>query len=293
MSTHVNSSDMLEKYFDRFLILCALLAFTLFQMTSTPVLAAGAHSSASQVPLTGYCNNREPFNNHCYAQITWTGHSGGTTTLINPYGDLNCSGCAGFIDNETWFSDPNSSQCTSDQDGECWVESGISTYPASDPINCHKGYNSVRLFWADERPGAGGYNEHPLYTFGGYGVNLLPYMIYVYITNHNSWSSQGTTWDVATDVYESGNLVAQPGGQSTNNQMNVDQIQIGSELSDTNGSAGDFHFQYNKWLSTNGNFNYQQNAGQNTSTNPPPHGFWNTVPCNCQGNTGGDWVTYD
>src|SRR5579883_1579970 len=295
MPTHANPcqpmptrSDVLEKYFDRFLILCALLAFALFHVAATPILAAGEHASAPNIPLTGYCSNPNP---HCYAEITWQGHTGGTTTVINPYGDLNCSGCQGFIDNETWFLDPNSSQCTSTQYGACWVEAGITTRPSNASPDCNPGQNSVCLFWADSRPGSGGFNEHMIYTFGGYGVNLLPYVIYVYITNHNSFSSQGSTWDVSTLIYKYGTLVSQPGGQSTNNQMNVDDIQIGSELSDSNGSAGPFYFQDNEWLNGSGVFQYQTGTGKNTSTNPPPNGFWYQSPCNCGGNTGGQWET--
>jgi hypothetical protein len=105
--------------------------------------AASKSMMSPQIPWSGYCNDPSP---HCYAVDNWQGHTGGTSTLINPYGALSCYGCGGFIDNETWFTDPNSSQCTSDSQGACWVEAGVSTWPANDKNNCKQGYDSTCLF---------------------------------------------------------------------------------------------------------------------------------------------------
>jgi hypothetical protein len=98
---------------------------------------------------------------------------------------------------------------------------------------------------------------------------------------------------VVTNIYYDSKWIAGPDGESTNNNMNVDDITIGSELSDSRGSAGDFYFQNNQWMNGSGIMQYQTTTGSNTGTNPPPHGTWVTNPCNCQGNTGGSYQTYD
>lgn len=243
--------------------------------------------------MTGYCNNPAPPSNHCYAEIDWGGHTGGSNTLINPYGALYCYGCTGFIDNETWFSDPNSSQCKNTQYGSCWVEAGVSTWPASDSDNCNQGHDSTCLFWADNRPNPGSYHEHPLYNFGADGVNLYFYLIYITIVNNDSFSSSGSNWDVNTNIYYNSKWTSGPDGESTNNSMNGDDITIGSELSDSKGSADDFYFQDNQWMDGSGNFRFQTTTGSNDGTHPPPHGVWSVNPCNCQNNTGGAYQTYD
>lgn len=242
------------------------------------------------VPLTGYCNNPSP---HCYATRDWFGHTGGSNTLINPYGPLNCQGCSAFIDNETWFSDTSSSQCVNLAFGSCWVEAGISTWPANDPNSCNQGHDSTCGFWADNRPNGGGYHEHPLYNFGADGVDLTPYLFYVTIVNNVGFSSSGSSWDVNTNIYKGGTWIAGPGGYSASNNMNVNDITIGSELADSRGSAATFYFQYNEWMDGGGTFHYQTNTGVNNSTHAPPNGYWAINPCNCQGNTGGSFRTYD
>jgi hypothetical protein len=274
-----------------FTVLFALILFlgSLF-IFSGSAFAASTSVMTHAIPLTGYCNDPNP---HCYATRTWPGHTGGSSTLINPYGSLNCQSCNGFIDVETWFEDTTDSQCTSTKYGECWVEGGISTWPANDPNSCHQGYDSTCGFWADNRPYGGNYNEHPLYNFGADGVNLVPYLFYITIKNDSGNSSSGSTWDVIVNIYKNGTLVAAPNGQSKSNTMNVNNITIGSELSDSNGSAGTIYFQDNQWMDTSGNFHYQTTTGNNYSTNPPPYGYWVTNPCNCQGNTGGSFDTYD
>lgn len=192
-----------------------------------------------------------------------------------------------------WFADTSSSQCTGI--GGCWVESGISTWPANDPNSCHQGYDSVCLFFADNRPNPGSYHEHPLYYFGLDGIDLTPYYVIVEIKNHNSNSSSGVTWDVSDSVFKNGNFITRPSGQSTNNNMNTSNITVGSELSATVGSSseGDIYSAYNQWLTSIGTWVYQTTTGKNGSTNPPPSGYWYVAPCNCSGNTGGLYLTYD
>jgi hypothetical protein len=95
-----------DKNFCRLLVLgttlvVAVLGFVGFNPRVIPTMNAA--SKIVQRPLTGYCSNPSI---HCYAERDWYGHTGGTYTRIQPFGGMSCSGCVGFIDNETWFSDP-------------------------------------------------------------------------------------------------------------------------------------------------------------------------------------------
>jgi hypothetical protein len=132
-----------------------------------------------------------------------------------------------------------------------------------------------------------------MFIFGVDGVDLTPYLIYITISNNTCCSSSGSTWNLTTNIYKNGSWWAGPSGQSTNNTMNANRITIGSELSDSRGSAATFLFQYNQWLSGGGSWTYQTTDGSNDSTNAPPNGYWSTHPCNCNGNTGGAFATYD
>jgi hypothetical protein len=171
----ISYSILADRYITPLFVLMVFLgSFFLFTGST---FAANTSAKSPQLPLNGFCNN--PYGGHCYAQITWGGHTGGSNTLINPFGALDCQGCNGFIDDEMWFVDPNSSQCTSTPSLACWVESGVSTWPASDKNNCNQGHDSTCLFWADSRPNPGSYHEHPLYNFGADGINLTPYLIYM------------------------------------------------------------------------------------------------------------------
>lgn len=254
-------------------------------------MAASSATRTPQIPLTGYCSNPKP---HCYAERYWAGNTGGANTLINPYGALRCYGCTGFIDDEMWLSDYNSPQCKSTLFGACWVEAGISTWPANETKNCHQGVDSTCGFWADNRDNGGGYNEHALYNFGADGVDLTPYLFYITISNATCCSSSGSKWYVNTNVYKNGSWVAGPGGTSSSIMAwNASQITIGSELADSGGSADTIYLQDNQWMSGSGNWIYQTTNGTNDSNGPPPNGTWYTNPCNCQGNTGGSFKTWD
>ncbi|MBA2288060.1 MAG: hypothetical protein H0W02_21505 [Ktedonobacteraceae bacterium] len=235
---------------------------------------------------------------HCYAQVDWVGHTGGAYTEIDPYGSLNCPGCNGFIDNEMWLADPNSSQCANIPIFKaCWVESGISTWGPNNPNSCNQGHDSTCVFWADERPNGGKYHEHPLFNIGPDGTSLDPWYFFITIENHNNASSSSGIWDVSVAVFKNGNYFTTKSAQSvfgTGNSMNANIIRVGSELSAVNGaSASRNYFNYNEWLQGNGSFTYQTQTAVNTSTNPPPNGAWNVYPCNCSGNTGGSWETWD
>lgn len=280
-----------DRFLALLLVLLALLSSTLF--LAGTARAASTSTTSPRIPLTGYCSNPSP---HCYAERYWLGGTGGANTLINPYGALRCYGCAGFIDDEMWFADKQSSQCTNLPNfNACWVEAGVSTYPANDSASCNYGVDSTCMFWADARAinGNPSYHEHPLYNFGSDGTSLAPYLIYITISNHICCSSSGSTWDISSNIYQSSSWIAGPSGQSTSNTMNISQITIGSELADSNGSADTFYFQYNQWEGSNGSWNYQTTTGNNDSTNAPPHGLWATNPCSCGGNTGGSFETYD
>lgn len=277
---------------DRFLVpllvLLALLSSTLF--LAGTARAASASATSPRIPFTGYCSHPNG-NGHCYATRYWLGGTGGANTLINPYGALRCYGCSGFIDDEMWFTDSS---------GLYWVEAGVSTWPTSNPNSCNQSADSTCLFWADSRPPSGQFTQHAMYNFGTDGVSLFPYLIYITISNNNGYSSSGSTWNISTNIYQNNNWIAGPSGQSRNNSMNVNSIMIGSELSDSQGSADNFYLQYNQWMGSNGNWNYQTTTGSSQySTDPPPYGSWNVNPCDpnrdpgCSSNTGGSFLTND
>lgn len=271
-----------------FLILAILLGVFLFQ--ASPVSAARFSTKSSNMQMGGYCSNPSP---HCYNEVYWIGSLPGSYTQLEPYGALKCQNCSGFIDNEMWLADYTSSQCSSSSNGACWIESGISTWPANESNSCHPGTDSTCLFWADNRPGSGGYHEHSLFNFGSDGVDLTPYSINVTLYNDAGSSYHGSTWDVSTSVFDNGSDVSDGFGQSTNNSMSPSYMIIGSELSNSGATAGNNYFDYSEWESGSGSWNYQKNAGDNGSTNSPPDGYWVTKPCSCTGNTGGTYVTYD
>jgi hypothetical protein len=288
-SLHTTSRSMLaDRCITTLFVLIVLLGS--FFVLSGSALAAAASTTTPQIPLSGWCDSSLP---RCYAVRDWPGHTGGAVTAINPFGALRCYGCIGFIDDEMWFLDPNSSQCMNDMYGVCQVEAGVATYPASNPKDCNPGHDSTCLFWADIRPDPGGFHDWPLYTFGADGVSLSPYLIYITIANASGFSSSGSTWVITTNIYQYGSWIAGPSGQSTSNSMNVNEIEIGSELSDSHGSADVFYLQYNQWMDGSGGWHYQTTTGNNNSTNPPPTGQWAVNPCNCNGNTGGEFETYD
>lgn len=255
-------------------------------------LAASSTTRTPQIPLTGYCSNPKP-NGHCYAVRSWSGNTGGANTLINPYGALSCYGCNGFIDDEMWLSDYNSPQCKAIS--ACWVEAGISTWPTNESKSCNQGVDSTCGFWADNRPNGGGYNEHALYNFGADGVDLTPYLFYITISNNTCCSSSGSVWNVSTNIYKNGSWVAGPTGKSSSTESwNASTIIIGSELSDSRGSAGNIFLQYNQWMNSSGSWIYQTTTGSTQyTTGAPPNGTWDVDPCNCNGNTGGSFGTYD
>jgi hypothetical protein len=277
---------------DRFTIfLTTVILIVAFMFQTQTSFAASSSRDGSQIPLGSYCSNPNP---HCYAEIYWAGAVPGSFTQLEPFGPLKCFGCSGFINNEMWLADNNSSQCTSTASGGCWVESGIATYPSNEPDSCNRGADSTCLFWADSRAGSGGYHEHPLYNFGPDGVDLTPYYVNIALFNTNGAQLSGSTWTVNADVYNSSNtLVASTTGTSTNNPMAPRYITIGSELSDSRGWAANNYFAYNEWENGNGQWPYQTSAGYNGSTNSPPYGQWTSVPCNCSGNIGGVYLTYD
>lgn len=189
-ATHAAACTILADRAITALFVLIVLFGSSFFLTGT-ALAAGTSTMTPQIPLTGYCNNPQP---HCYAERYWPGHTGGANTRINPYGALRCYGCTGFIDNEMWFVDPNSSQCKSTEFGQCWVEAGVITWPASQTQNsCNPGHDSTCLFWADNSPNPGSFHKHSLYNFGADGVDLYPYLIYITIFNDNGYSSSGST----------------------------------------------------------------------------------------------------
>jgi hypothetical protein len=287
---HATHSILADRFIIGLFILMVLLGSSLF--LSGTAMAASGSAKGHQIPLTGLCSNPAP-NGHCYAERYWPGHTGGANTLLSPLGAISCSGCSGFITDEMWFVDPNSSQCVATTYKQCWVEAGFSTYVAGDPNSCNSSIASICGFWADNRPNGGSYHEHPLYYFGPDGTNLVPYDFYVTIANNGGNSSSGSTWNIDTNIYKNSTWIAGPSGQSTNNTMNVNKITIGSELADSRASATTLYYEYNQWLGSNGVWNYQTTDGSNDSTGTPSTGAWYIHPCSCSGNTGGEFYTYD
>lgn len=95
MSTkHPNSfSNILDGIFGNRCITVFFIIFAFFSPFLIHAYSASAASSStatSQMPLKGYCNNPNPQNPHCYAEIYWQGGTGGAYTQIDPYGALNC-----------------------------------------------------------------------------------------------------------------------------------------------------------------------------------------------------------
>ena len=288
-SRAVSTFSILEdKYFCRLFVLSALLVVVALGIDIRMAQTASATAKVGQMPLTGYCSNPSP---HCYAEREWNGHTGGAYTRIQPFGVMDCQGCTGFVSNEMWFSDTSSSQCVSV--GYCWVEAGVYTRALGAPGTCNSARASVCLFWADNRPGTGGFHEHGVFDFGAIGVNLSSYLLDIQINNADSNSSSGRMWAVTLLVYLNGSLIATPGGTSQYNSMNVNDITVGSEVSDTKAYSDIFELDYNQWLNGNGAFQFQTTPGKDTSTYAPPTGFWATTPCSCSGNTGGSFATYD
>jgi len=276
---------------DRLIISCITLVMilsTIFLLQSNPALAA---SRSSAIAATGFCSN--PVNSHCYAQRTWSGGTPGAFTELAPYGSLSCSGCpsSGFITQEMWFADTTSSLCTAVY--ACWIEGGIATFASTEPNNCNPGHDSICMFWADNRPSGGQYHEHAVYTLGGYGASLDPYWIDVAFHSAGGNYTSTNIWNVSVYLYDSNGAVATFNQQSTNNQMTPTTINIGSEVSNTNASTSDHtDLTYNQWA-CGSSWCYQTTTGTNPSTNPPPNGSWSINPCNCPGNTGGAFTTYD
>lgn len=243
---------------------------------------AQAASAATRSPQQALNSCSPTALANCYGQNSWFYQVGGASTTITPHGFMSCSNCSTsrFITNEMWVVDTS---------GAYWVEAGVATFSPNHPQNCNPGAYAVCTFWADKRPD-GSYNEHKGQFLGGPGVDLTGYTIKVVIQNDSSNSATGSTWKVTVTIKLNGTpQYSQPlEGESTNNQMTVGEVTIGSELSTTAGRAGKIDFEENRY-DTNGVWTYRTGDGQGTSTDPPPYGKWCVTPENSS--TGGDYAT--
>ena len=227
------------------------LALALFTAVNQTVPVAHAFSC----PLTSY--------KHCYGLHQWLGRSKGDGVTIDVV-PLQCGGCDGFIDNETWYNQDN---CV------CWIEAGYSTYT-------HHTTTTVNYFWADIRPGDGQVNEHPL--------NQIP---------ANDYGNQ-----VALTIVRSGPQTFTVGVHSpytnlteysTRNTMaDGNDIQIGQELAGTTGGAyaPKAYYQNNAWYNDSYQRILQQTDGTPQSFNAPPPTM--VIAVNASSYPGGYYATF-
>lgn len=243
-----------------------LLPVSQFTAPATAYAASTSHAVAASIS----CGDEN--NNHCYARQDWFGGMNGAKTTINIV-QLNCSNACqstGFIDNEMWLIDEQTSSCTSNKYGNCWVEAGY--------IN--DGYN-FSYFWADVRPvDNGNLNFHWLFAASvGYTMGIS---IYKQGTNqfeldlvlHNSTGYHTVTY------------------YSTNNSMAPNDIKIGMELAGTgsnnsNWGAPRADFTNNYWKGSNWVAQQYGNGPGMYAYNPP---YINGI-YGGSGGTGGDFWT--
>jgi hypothetical protein len=225
------------------------------------------------------CGN--PQSGHCYGRTRW--HE--QTQYFGAYTDVNqvtlsCpSGCGGFIDDEIWLIDNQSTGCTTNQFGQCWVEAGSFTSDGGSQI----------FFWADSRPLAQStFNLHLWGPTDAVGTTDH----YMIIKDARGASGIFQVWvynDTLSTLYQ---------GTSTSNTMSGNAIQIGQELAGTqNASAGNANFTRNIWavqaLGPEYVFWYNRQVHQgNMVSNNPPFGSWSIDPSAPPPPEGGQFTTH-
>jgi hypothetical protein len=239
------------------------------------------------------CGN--PESGHCYGVNSWTQSTEyfGSYTNITQV-EMSCpSGCGGFIDDEMWLIDDNSSNCTSNSFGMCWVEAGTTVNEGGSPT----------FFWADARPGTGNtFNTH--YLGGADAVGTVDH--YMIIKDGRSTPNNYLIFiynDSQSTLYNGTSSVAGTGGcGSALPQMVGKRILIGQELAGSpstasvDASAGRADFTFNIWavqaLDAAYTFwyNAQSAAGGVTSQNPPT-ASWAQNPGAPGAPVGGDFTT--
>jgi hypothetical protein len=236
--------------------------------------------ASGQSLATSYsCGN--PSSGHCYGRTRWQEKP----QYFGAYADIpevsiSCpSGCGGFIDDEIWLIDNQSSGCTSNSFGQCWVEAGYIATDGSSPV----------FFWADSRPlTSSTFNLHLLGGTDPLGT-VDHFMI---IKDGRSSPGLFQLWvynDSLSTLYQ---------GTSTSNTMSGNAIQIGQELAgNQNASAGSANFNRNIWavqvLGPEYVFWYNRQATQgNIESDVPPTGSWTIDPSTPPPPEGGQFTTH-
>jgi len=236
--------------------------------------------SGPALAVTYSCGN--PSSAHCYGRTRWQEKP----EYFGAYVDVNqvsmtCpGGCGGFIDDELWLIDDQSSGCAANPFGMCWVEAGaIALDGANNPV----------FFWADSRPlKTSTFNLHLLGATDAAGVTDH----YMIIKDARNGSGIFQVWlynDSQSTLYN---------GTSTSNTMSGNSIQIGQELAGTHdASAGNANFTRNIWaVQTLGPefvfwYNRQTTQGGIISDNPPV-GSWTINPSSPPPPEGGQFTTH-
>ncbi len=220
-----------------------------------------------------------PSSNHCYGTASWDPPYFGAYSDILQV-QMSCpSDCGGFVDNEVWFIDTETSGCTSNPFGVCWVEAGYFFTAGS---------SSPQFFWADGRPmNSSTFNLHVLGPTDPVGVTDH----FMIIKDGRGAAGIFQVWiynDSLSTLYN---------GTSTSNTMNGNRIDIGQELAGTKGaSAGSATFTRNIFaVQPLGSdfvfwYNRQTDKGSVTSANPPI-GSWTIDPAAPAAPEGGQFTT--
>jgi hypothetical protein len=225
-----------------------------------------------------------PSSGHCYATATWQAqpeYFGAYTDIVEA--NLACpSGCGGFVDDEIWLVDDNSSGCQSNGFGMCWVEAGYIATEGSSKV----------YFWADARPTTSStFNLHLLGGTDPAGVNdhfmlikdgrVSPQTFLVFIYN-----------DSLSTLYNGTSAI------SSGTPMKGNRIIIGSELAGSSGASADnANFTRNIWaVQALGPeyvfwYNRQTTKGSVTSASPPT-GSWTVDPASPPPPEGGQFTTH-
>jgi hypothetical protein len=261
LMSHIRASKTLIPGFNGLIATVGFLCIMLF--TPAQVFAATSVNSQHSHAAAWSCGN--PNTGHCYGTTFWGGANGADTRItLNP--SLNGGGTNNdrindsFVTNEMWLESSGATY---------WVEAGvISEYS-------YAGTTYPFYFWADNRPSGGGFSFHYITSEASSGNAL------VRITRSGT-----SNWNVL--VRDSTSYT----GTSTVNNISIANIMLGAELHNNYQTAYDPGTDYtnNRWLGSNGNFNYQPNDGTGTKINSPVTAYWNTYPTSSS--TGGDWYTY-
>jgi hypothetical protein len=266
---------------ERLIITLAVVALYLWGTFTFAAPAVHAQTASPHLPAySGYsCNH-----SHCYAQVQWHGGPVIGSSVSIKEGFITCGTCDGFIDNEMWLADNNSSQCTTDAYFACWVETGYATFTKNNATNpgskasCVTNSAANCYFWADARTNQ---REFPIPV---HIIANVPNSDYGNNTSFTISQLSSNSWTVSIAT-ASGKSYQ---GTSTANPMIPYDIIIGQELYGTNGAgANRTDFSGSLWENSQG-FHYQTGPGKVT-IQKPLSGRWVSSPNSS--NNGGDFCT--